>query len=101
MFRLTATRTEPGAFSDVLRALLGKLVTIVNAESYENAPVGHQIRAGFYRAKVTGLGSDYLVVMTEFEAKGSGDSASAVKQFIPLAHVKRISLMKGECLLHI
>ena len=90
---------ENTSFQEVLRALVGKVVTIVNSESYESAPMGHQLRTGFYRAKVTGLGKDYLIVMTEFADRGK--DAEPVKQYIPLGQVKRISLMKAERLLHI
>ena len=92
---------ENKSFSEVLRALVGKVVTIVNAESYENAPMGHQLRAGFYKAKVAGLGNDYLILITEFSQKSSGEGKEPVKQFVPLTQVKRISLMKSEMLLHI
>lgn len=98
----TPTVTEDKTFADVLRALVGKVVTIVNTESYEHAPVGFQIRSGFYRGKVSGLGRDYLILMTEFaQKKKNEEGAAPVKQFVPLAMVKRISLMKGECLLHL
>ena len=43
-----AATTEDRSFYDLLKSLMGQIVTIVNPESYEDAPVGHQIRAGFY-----------------------------------------------------
>jgi len=92
---------ENKSFTDILKALVGKVVTIVNAESYENAPMGHQIRAGFYKGKVAGLGHDYLIIVTEFSPKGTGDGKEPVKQFVPLSAIKRLSLMKSEMLLHL
>ena len=92
---------EDKTFKDLLRSLLGKTVTIVNPESYEDAPVGHQIRAGFYRAKVVAMGEDYLTVLTEFVHSGRETGKEPVKQIIPLSGVKRISLLKNERLIHI
>lgn len=91
--------TDDKSFSDYLRALVGKVVTVVNPESYEDAPVGHQIRAGFYRAKVTGMGSDFLKLATEYVHKSK--EKEPVKQFIPLDKIKRISMMKEERILHL
>ena len=90
---------EDKAFTDILKALVGKAITVVNPESYEAAPVGYKITTGFYRGKLTGIGRDYLIMMTEFERKkGSPDP---VKQYIPIAHIKRISLLKTERVLHL
>ena len=95
----TSPAQEDKIFIEVLRSLLGKTVTIVNPESYEYAPVGHQLRASFYRAKPVALGRDYLVVRTERELRGG--VAEPVKQVIPLERIKRLSLMKSELVLHL
>ena len=94
------TSTERGHWQDLLKSLLGKTVTMVNPESYEEAPVGHQIRAGFYRAKPVGLGRDYLVVATDF-VHGRAGQKEAVRQYIPFAQIKRVSVMKSEVLIHL
>ncbi len=89
-------------FVDILRSLVGRTVTVVNAESYEEAPVGHTLKAGFYRAKITGIGRDYLVLLTEFKhVKKKEQASEPVKQFLPFTRVKRVSLMKSDCMLHI
>ncbi len=90
---------EDRQFLDILRALVGKSITVVNPESYETAPVGYKLTTGFYRGKLTALGRDYLVMMTEFERKKG--SPEAVKQYIPIQQIKRISLMKAERVLHL
>lgn len=90
---------EDQSFDMLLKDLLGKTVTVVNAESYEHAPVGYTLKTGFYRAKITGMGRDYLIILTEMKkGKGEGDP---VKQYLPICHIKRVSLMKTERLLHI
>jgi len=93
--------TEDRTFIELLKSLVGKTVTIVSPESYEDAPVGHQIRASYYRARPIGLGKDYLILMTEYVHAGRDTSKEPVKQFIPFVQIKRISLMKSERLLHL
>ena len=94
-----APTIEDKHFLDILRALVGKTITVVNPESYESAPVGYKLTTGFYRGKVTALGRDYLVMVTEFERKK--ESSEVVKQFIPIAQVKRVSVLKKERILHL
>ncbi len=91
---------EDKYFIDLVKGMLGKTVTIVNPESYEHAPVGFTLKAGFYRAKLAGIGKDYLVLVTEMK-KGKTDSGEPVKQFLPFSQIKRVSLMKTERLIHI
>ena len=103
---------EDKEYLDIIKSLLGKTVTIVNPESYEHAPVGFTLKAGFYRAKVAGMGKDYLILVTEMrkgkdylilvtEMRKGKDSGDAVKQYLPLSAIKRISVMKLERLIHI
>ena len=47
-----AGAAAPSTFQKVLESLTGKVVTLVNPESYEDAPVGRRLVAGFYRGKV-------------------------------------------------
>jgi len=95
----TGPTMEDRQFLDILRAIVGKAITVVNPESYESAPVGYKLTTGFYRGKLTALGRDYLVMMTEFERKKG--SPEPVKQYIPIQQIKRISLMKSERVLHL
>jgi hypothetical protein len=95
------TAEEPKSFRELLKAMLGGVVTMVNPESYEEMPVGHQIKPGFYRAKLLALADDYLVVISEFQHAGKGAKKEPVKQYIPLSGIKRVSMMKQERLIHI
>ena len=94
-----APKIEDRDFTELLKSLVGKTVTMVNPESFEPAPVGHQLRAGFYRAKITGMGRDYLIVATEMSKKGG--ETEPVRQYIPLKRIQRVSLMKSERLIHL
>ena len=99
----TSTDVEPNvedkSFQDILQSLVGKTVTIVNPQSYEAAPVGFKLTEGFYRAKVTAMGRDYIVLYTEFERKKG--AAEPAKQWLPITQIRRVSVLKTECLLHI
>ena len=92
---------EDVTYRSVLKSLVGQVVTVVNPESYEHAPVGHQIKTGFYRAKVTGVGQDCVVLVTEFDKKGKDAGKERVRQYIPVERVKRVSVMSSEKLIHI
>ena len=91
-----------GDFRDMLKEHLGKIFMIANPESFEETGLGHKITAGWYKAKLLGLGDDYLIVLTEF-THGGGKNAvkEPVKQFIPISRIKRLSLMRTERLIHI
>ncbi len=92
---------EDRSFADVLRSLIGQTVTIANPESFEHAPVGRQIKAGYYRGKPVAMGRDYLTVVTEMAQGGKSSAKEPVKQFIPLAQIKRVSIRKTERILHL
>ena len=89
------------SFPGVLAALVGSVVTVANSESYEDAPVGHRLGAGFYKAKVVAIHDDHVVLGTQFRHSSGHGEVEPVKQFIPLSRVKRISVMKSEKILHI
>ena len=88
-------------FRDALQAVTGKVVTMVNPESLEEAPTGYQLTRGFYRAKVLAVGKDYVTVVVEFVHRRKEQTKETVKQYIPLARIKRMSVSKSEIFLHI
>ena len=99
--RPAAATDESRSYLDIIKSLVGASVTVVNPESYEAAPVGHQLKAGFYPAKVTAMGNDYLVVVTRYVRTGKQASKEPVKQYIPIGRIKRISVMKSERFIHL
>ena len=89
------------SFHDILAALVGQVVTVVTSESFEDAAVGRQLRSNDFRARVSGIGSDHLILVTEFQRRGKDSTKEPVKQFVPLARIKRLSVMKNERILHV
>jgi hypothetical protein len=88
-------------FRDILKTLVGNVITVVNPESYEEMPVGHQIKPGFYRAKVLTLGEDFIAVVSEHQHAGKNAKKEPVKQFVPIREIKRLSILKSERLIHL
>ncbi len=97
----TKTAGEARSYRDIIKSLIGGVVTIVNPESYEGAPIGYALRTGFYKAKATAIGSDHIVIVTEFTPAGRKVTAEPVKQFIRFDQIKRISVTKTERILHL
>ena len=95
-----APKIEDRDYRGVLESLVGKKVTVVNPESYEALPrEGHELREAHYAGKITGFGKDYMIFHTVLAA--SKKDRQPVQQFIALARIKRISLMRTGALLHL
>lgn len=112
---------EQRDYVDVLRALVGRPVTVVNPESYEALPAGgSELREGNYQGRITGFGKDYFIFETNLaatnlvelvgaanvrvgraHAHSEEDEAQPVQQFIPVARIKRLSLVGDNALLHL
>ncbi len=96
-----ASSVDGRPFTDILKSLVGKNITVVNPESYEGAPVGYRLKTGFYTAKAVGVGTDFMVLVTEFTRSGSKAGTEPAKQYLPISQIKRLSITKSERILHI
>ena len=74
---------------------------MANPESLEDTPMGYQLTTGLYRAKVASVRDDFLSVQCELVRKGKETKKEAVRQFIPVERIKRISIASGEVILHL
>ena len=92
---------QPKNFRAILKALVGKPVTVVNPESYEAAPMGFQLKEGYYPGKIGGLAEDFVLFHTVVVTSKKEGGKVPVKQFIPIQRIKRISLMKDGTILHL
>ena len=95
------TKQTHKTFNEVLAGLAGKAVTIVIPESYEEAPVGHRLAAGFNRGKILTVGTDMIHVAAEHRKKRGPQDKEVISQYIPIAQIKRISLLKDGPLIHL
>ena len=108
---MSETKAQPEAFKptqedrsylEVLKALVGKKITVVNPESYEAAPmVGFQLKENFYPAKIAGWGNDYIIIHTVVAMSKKEGGQQPVQQYIPLDAVKRVSVLKTGIYIHI
>lgn len=96
----STTHIKFETFQEVLRNLTGKVVTVISATSYAEVDGRVVLEPGRYRAKILGVAGDYVSLATEY-AREEGAEAEPVRQFVPLARIQRISILKGERLLHL
>ena len=92
---------ESRDYRSILKALVGKKVTIVNPESYESAAMGFQLKEGYYSGKVGTIAKDFVLLQTVIQTSKKDGGSVPVKQFIPIDRIKRISVMKDEYILHL
>ncbi len=95
------TATEVKTFNDILHSIVGKVVTVINPESYRATPLGYKLDTQYYKGKVKMMGPDYIVLLTEWipDPKKKEDRET-VTQYIPLDKVKRVSILPKEVLFH-
>ena len=95
-----AVIAEDRNYRNVLESLVGKNVTVVNPESFEaRQNEGHELRESHYPGKISGFGEDYMIFNTVLGA--SKKNRQPVQQYIPLARIKRISVLPANTLLHL
>lgn len=100
---MTEVTTLPyKSIRELLSAHVGKPFTIVNPESWEESGVGHHITADWYPAKLAAIGDDFAVFVGHFQ-HGAGKHATKepMEQYVPLACIKRITLMHSQRLVHL
>ena len=104
----TQTEAAPApkirTFREFLEKMTGKAVTVVNPESFEDAPVGFQLSLRYYDAKLMAVGDDYIHLATQEEQatrKGEEPEAAVVQQIVPIEMIKRISTIKGDRMIHL
>ena len=95
------TIAAPQTYRDVLETMAGKMITVVNPESLEEAPTGYQLTRGFYRAKVLSVADDHVCIVVEFVHRRGNKGKEPVKQYLPIARIKRVTVSKTEIFLHI
>ena len=96
-------QTVAKTYREVLSSLSGKVVTIVNPESYEEGPVCNRLTTSFYRAKVLALSDDFVKLQTVYRKHGAKSETEhePVVQYVPIDRVKRVSVMRTDTILHL
>jgi hypothetical protein len=86
----------------IAKSLEGRIVTVVNPESYRMTPTGsYKLDVQFYKGKVKAVCADFIVLICEFVMDMKGEKKEPVQQYIPFSRVKRVSIMAKEILIHL
>ena len=86
----------------IARSLEGRIVTVVNPESYRMTPTGsYKLDVQFYKGKVKAVCQDFMVLLCEFVLDSKGQNKEPVQQYIPFQRIKRVSIMPKEVLIHL
>ena len=86
----------------ISKSLEGRIVTVVNPESYRMTPTGsYKLDVQFYKGKVKAVCTDFMVLICEFVMDLKGEKKEPVQQYIPFSRIKRVSIMAKEILIHL
>ena len=90
------------SFLTVLEGHVGHEFTVINPQSFEETGIGHAIREDWYTAKLVATGHDFVVLVLRFEhGSGKGSSSEPAEQYVPIRHIKRLSILKSGRYLHL
>ena len=92
---------EANTLKEVLNKLEGKVLTIINPESYKATPLGFRLDTQFYKGKIKTVKEDHLVLLCEFVKDARKGDKEVVTQYLPLDRIKRVSMLPDEICLHI
>jgi hypothetical protein len=90
------------SFLEMLTSHVGKEFTIVNPQTFEESGVGHQIVERWYPSKLVAVGEDFIVLVGHFQ-HGAGKHAvqEPMEQYVPTAHIKRVTIMHSARMIHL
>ena len=97
----TETQNQVQTVEDALNSLVGKVVLVSTPDSLQAVPMGYQVKASCYKAKILKVFESMAVLAAEGSKKKGEDKVETLRQFVPLSSVKRICVGKGEVHLHL
>lgn len=87
---------EAKSMKDILKALEGQIVSVVNPQSYVRTLTGYSLDVETYNAKVMSFENDTLKLLTEYLREPHKKVKDKGFQFIHLNQVKRVGVSKTE-----
>jgi hypothetical protein len=87
---------EAKTIADVLTALEGQIVTVVNPQSYTRTLTGYRVDVETYNAKVISFTDGCLKMLTEYVPDPHKKVKEKVYQFVGLENIKRLGISKTE-----
>lgn len=89
-------------FLELLTHHVGKEFTIVDPQTFEETGVGHHIAPTWNTAKLVAVGDDFIVLVGHFQ-HGAGKHATKepMEQYVPLAQVRKVTIMHSARMIHL
>lgn len=84
------------SIDDVLKSLVGQVVTIINPQSYIPTLTGFKIDVQTYKGKIVSYEEKTLRVLTEYLSDPHKKVKEKAFQFIPLEHIKRVTISQSD-----
>ena len=87
---------EAKSMKEILKALEGQIVSVVNPQSYVRTLTGYSLDVETYNAKVVSFENDTLKLLTEYLHDPRTKTKAKGFQFIHIDNVKRVGVSKTE-----
>jgi hypothetical protein len=87
---------EAKTMEEILKALEGQVVTVVNPESYVRTLTGYKIDMETYPAKIVSYKDGTVKILTEFVRDPHKKEKDKIFQFIRIEQIKRVGVGKAE-----
>ncbi|MBU0755873.1 MAG: hypothetical protein KJ645_12085 [Planctomycetes bacterium] len=84
------------SFHEVLKTLIGQVITVINPSSYIRTLTGFRIDAETYQAKVISSENGTLRILIETISNPQKNSKEKAYQYIPIEQIKHVQVSKSE-----
>jgi hypothetical protein len=90
---------DTGTFNDLLKTLIGQVITVINPHSYIPTLTGFRIDAETYKAKVLSTENGTLRVLIEYISNPREQTKEKAFQYIPIKQIRHVQVSNSEKLL--
>jgi hypothetical protein len=84
------------SLDEILSNLIGTVVMVINLESYRSTLTGYKVEPETYKAKIMSYEDGTLKLLIEYLRDPRKKVKEKAYQFVPLQHIKRVSVSKNE-----
>lgn len=90
---------DANSIYDILKTLIGQVVTVINPQSYIPTITGYTIDSEVYQAKLVSMENGTVKILTEILSNPHKKVREKALQFIPVDQVKRVTISKSDRLI--
>jgi len=83
-------------FGEILKPLVGQVVTVINPTSYIPTLTGYRIDAETYKAKVLSIEDGTLRILIEFVLDPHKKTKEKAYQYIPIEQVRQVQISNSD-----